>query len=78
MLDDHFKLIMRRRLSNDSFKFIDQNAIKHWLWNDLLQNSFQANIVFDNQLWVSLVKFREYFTNLMVSKALFQQLSGQK
>ena len=45
MLDDLFKLIMKRRLSSGNFEFKDQIAIKYWLWNALLQKSFQVNIV---------------------------------
>ena len=48
-------------LSNDSFEFINRTQIKHWLWNALLQNSFQANIVFNDQLWLSSVEFGNCF-----------------
>ena len=66
-------------LSNDSFEFINQIAINHLLWKALLQKSFQANIVFTDQLCVTLVEFRKYFAKLfIISIALFQQLSSQK
>ena len=59
MLNDLFKLIMKRRLSNDSFELIKQITIKYWLYNALLQKSFQASIVFNDQLIVSWVEFRK-------------------
>ena len=54
MLDERFKLIMKRRLANDSFWIYKLNSQKYWLWNTLLKKSFQANFVFKDQpesLW---------------------------
>ena len=77
MLDDHLILTMKRKLSSDSLEFIDQIAIKYWPWNALLQKSFQANLVFKYQLWMSLVDVRECFTKFMILIALFQHLSSK-
>ena len=66
-LGDLFKLIMKRRLSNDYFDFVNLIVIQYWFRNDLLQKSFQANIVFNDQLRVSSVELRECFRKFMIS-----------
>ena len=42
MLYDLFKLIMNRRLSNDSFEFIDQIAIKYLVLKCLVVEEFSS------------------------------------
>ena len=58
ILHDLFELIRKRRLTDDSFEFINLIAIKYNVWYAVLQKSFQANFVVNDKLWVSSVKFR--------------------
>ena len=66
-----FELITKIRLSNNSFEFLNLITIEYWLWYVMLQKGLTTNIAFNNQLYVSVVKFRKCFTNFMISITLF-------
>ena len=70
-----FELIKKRRLSNDASNISTNLPVSHIHIH--MQKSVQANIVLDDQLWVSAVEFRKCFTKIMILIALCLQLSSQ-
>ena len=67
------KIITKIRLSNHILK-IDKVTIEYQFRYISVQKSVSTNIVSNNQLCVSLITFRKYFTNFIIDKLLLKTL----